>query len=60
MPSLIRRLINNRPHYWNSTGWSRYPYQARIYNEHDARQAHKDMTMDSVMADIRPVKRRPR
>jgi hypothetical protein len=56
--NVIRRLLNNRPHYWNGTGWSRYRRSARIYNEHDARQAHRDMTLDGIMADIRKVKRK--
>lgn len=57
---LLRRLINNRPHYWNGTGWSRDVRAARIYNEHDAREAHKKMTFDSVMADIKQVRKRKR
>jgi hypothetical protein len=56
--NVIRRILNSRPHYWNGTGWSRYRKQARIYNEHDAHQAHRAMTLDGVMADIRQVKRR--
>lgn len=56
--NIIRRTIQNRPHYWNGTGWSRYRKQARIYNEHDARQAHKAMTLDGIMCDILPIKKR--
>jgi hypothetical protein len=56
--NLIQRTIQNRPHFWNGTGWSRDRRRARIYNDHDARQAHKAMTLDSIMATIREIKRK--
>lgn len=56
--NLISRKISGATHYWNGTGWTTDRRSARIYNEHDARQAHKAMTMDGIMADIRKIKKR--
>lgn len=56
--NVITQKIADRTHFWNGTGWSRDRRRARIYNEHDAREAHKKMTLDSVMATIRPIRKR--
>lgn len=58
--NLISRRLGSRTLYWNGTGWCPEKKRARIYNDHDARQAHKAMTLDSIMADIRPLKRSSR
>lgn len=58
MKHVISRKIGPRTFYWNGTGWCRDRQRARIYNEHDARQTHKDMTLDSIMADIRQIRKK--
>lgn len=56
--NVLTRKIKSRTHFWNGTGWCLDTKRARIYNDHDARQAHRAMTLDSVMCDIRRIKKR--
>ena len=46
---LIRRILSGYPHYWNSTGWTRYRRNARRFSAADAERVFQQMSDDGLL-----------